>query len=92
MLPQADVVALTGTSLINHTFDGLIRLCRSDALVLLLGPSAPLTPILFEAGVNAVSGTLVTDPERVLRSVGQGATFRQIKRAGGLRLLTLVES
>lgn len=92
MLPQADVVALTGTSLINHTFDGLIRLCRSDAFVLLLGPSAPLTPILFEAGVNAVSGTLVTDPERVLRSVGQGATFRQIKRAGGLRLLTLVES
>ena len=27
-----------------------------------------------------MSGTRVTDPERVLRSVGQGAIFRQIKR------------
>jgi uncharacterized protein (DUF4213/DUF364 family) len=89
ILPQADVVALTGTSLINHTFDGLIRLCRPDAFVLVLGASAPLSPVLFEVGVDAVSGTLVTDPEQVQRSVGQGATFRQIKRAGGLRLLTL---
>ncbi len=89
VLAQADVVALTGTSLINHTFDDLIRHCRSDAFVLLLGPSAPLTPLLFEHGVNAVSGTLVTDSERVLRSLTQGATFRQIKRAGGLSLLTI---
>lgn len=89
VLPQADVVALTGTSLINHTFEDLIRLCRPDAFVLLLGPSAPLTPVLFESGVDMVAGTLVTQPERVLRSVSQGATFRQIKRAGGLRLLTL---
>ena len=92
VLPQADVIALTGTSLINHTFDGLIRLCRPDAFVLLLGPSAPLSSVVFDAGVDGVSGTLVTDPERVLRSVGQGATFRQIKRAGGLRLLTYVKS
>ncbi len=88
LLPQADVVALTGTSLINHTFGELMALCRPDAFILLLGPSAPLTPVMFDAGVDGVSGTYVTDPERVLRSVEQGATFRQIKRAGGLRLLT----
>ena len=88
ILPQADVVALTGTSLINHTFDDLIRLCRSDAFVLLLGATAPLSPLLFETGVDAVSGTRVIDPPQVLRSVSQGATFRQIKRGGGLRLLT----
>lgn len=91
VLPQADVVALTGTLLINHTFDDLIRLCRPDAFALVLGPSTPLSPVLFDTGVDALSGTLVTEPQRVLRSVGQGATFRQIKRAGGLRLLTLVK-
>jgi uncharacterized protein (DUF4213/DUF364 family) len=91
VLPQADVVALTGTSLINHTFDDLIGLCRPDAFVLLLGPSTPLSPVLFEAGVNALSGTRVDDTEQVLFSVGQGATFRQIKRRGGLRLLTWVK-
>ena len=90
VLPQADVVALTGTSLLNHTFDDLIRLCRPDAFVLILGPSAPLSPVLFDAGVDGISGTVVTDPERVLTSLAQGATFRQIKRTGGLRLLTMV--
>ena len=91
VLPQADVVALTGTSLLNHTFDGLIGLCRPDVFVLLLGPSTPLSPVLFGAGVNALSGTRVDDAEQVLFSVGQGATFRQIKRRGGLRLLTWVK-
>jgi uncharacterized protein (DUF4213/DUF364 family) len=89
LLPQADVVALTGTSLINHTFDGLISLCRPDAFVLLLGPSTPLTPVLFDAGASAISGTRVVDLERVLCAAEQGATFRQIKRGGGVRLLTM---
>jgi uncharacterized protein (DUF4213/DUF364 family) len=88
VLPRADVVALTGTSLLNHTFDELIGMCRPGAYVLLLGPSVPFSPLLLQRGVDALSGTRVTDPERVLVSVGQGATFRQIKRFGGLRLLT----
>ena len=90
VLPQADVVALTGTSLVNHTFEELVGLCRRDAFVLLLGPSTPLSPVMFEAGLDALSGTVVDDVEQVLLSVGQGATFRQIKRRGGLRLLTWV--
>jgi uncharacterized protein (DUF4213/DUF364 family) len=91
VLPQADVVALTGTSLLNHTFDDLRALCRPEAFVLLLGPSVPMVPLLFELGMDALSGTVVDDPARVLLSVGQGASFRQIKRGGGLRLLTWVK-
>jgi uncharacterized protein (DUF4213/DUF364 family) len=87
VLPQADVVALTGTSLINHTFEDLIHLCRPDAFVMLLGASAPLSPVLFEYPVNAVSGTRVVDIPAVLGAVTQGATFRQIS---GKRLLTMM--
>jgi hypothetical protein len=43
-------------------------------------------------GIDAVSGTLVENPDQVLRTVSQGATFRQIKRGGGLRLLTWVRA
>jgi uncharacterized protein (DUF4213/DUF364 family) len=87
VLPQADVVALTGTSLTNHTFDGLIALCRPDAFVILLGGSAPLSPVLFDHRVDAVAGTLVVDVPAALRTVGQGATFPQIQ---GKRLLTMM--
>ncbi|MBL7065519.1 MAG: DUF364 domain-containing protein [Anaerolineae bacterium] len=86
VLPQADVVALTGTSLINHTFDDLVGLCRPDAFVILLGGSAPLTPVLFDRGVDAISGTRVVDVPAALQAVGQGATYRQIP---GKRLLTM---
>jgi uncharacterized protein (DUF4213/DUF364 family) len=87
VLPQADVVALTGTSLLNHTFDELVGLCRPEAFVVLLGASAPLSPLLFRHGVDAISGTRVVDVAQVLRAVGQGATFRQIP---GKRLLTMM--
>lgn len=87
VLPQADVVALTGTSLLNHTFDDLVSLCRPEAFVVLLGASAPLSPVLLERGVAAVSGTKVVDVPAVLRAVGEGATFREIP---GKRLLTMM--
>jgi hypothetical protein len=87
VLPQADVIALSGTSLINHTFDHLIGLCRPEAFVILLGSSAPLTPVLFDCRVDAVAGTRVVDVPVALQAVGQGATFRQIP---GKRLLTMM--
>ena len=89
IIPQADVVAITGTSLINHTFEGLIGLCRPEAFVLVLGPTTPLSPVIFDYGVDVISGTLVTDTETVLRYISQGASFRQVKRGKGVKLLTL---
>jgi len=87
VLPSADVVAITGTSLLNGTFGSLMALCRPDAYVLLLGATTPLSPILFRAGVAALSGTQVADPDVVRAAVLQGATFRQIP---GKRLLTML--
>ncbi len=88
IIPQADVVAITSLTLMNRTFDGLIRLRGPDALVLLLGPTTPLSPILFDYGVDIISGTVVEDVDAVLHTVGQGGNFRQVHRAG-VRLVTL---
>jgi uncharacterized protein len=88
LLPQADVVAITGTTLVNHTLDNLLRLCQPQATVMLLGPSTPLSPVLFDYGVNILSGARVVDEAAVLRTVGQGASFRQVE---GVKLLTLVK-
>jgi uncharacterized protein (DUF4213/DUF364 family) len=88
VIPQADVVAITGTTLINHTLEGLLALCRPEALILVLGPSTPLSPILFDYGIHILSGAVVEDPEAVLRAVSQGANFRQVHRQG-VRLVTI---
>ncbi|HEY88305.1 MAG TPA: DUF364 domain-containing protein [Thermoflexia bacterium] len=86
ILPQADVIALTGTSLLNHTFDELIALCRPEAYVVLLGGTTPLSPVFFRYGVDAVAGTRIVDAGAALTAISQGATFKQI---GGKLLLTL---
>jgi uncharacterized protein (DUF4213/DUF364 family) len=88
VIPEADIVAITGMTFINRTLDHLIELCSKKALVLILGPSTPLSPILFDYGVGLLSGSVVTDIGQVLRTIGQGANFRQVHRAGVL-LVTL---
>lgn len=87
VLPGADIVAITGSTLINHTFDGLLDLCAPHALIMVLGPSTPLSPVLFDRGVHILSGVQVVDSEATLRSISQGATFQQVQ---GARLVTLL--
>jgi uncharacterized protein (DUF4213/DUF364 family) len=88
VIPRADVVAITGTTLINHSFEGLMALCRQRTLVLVLGPSTPLSPVLFDHGVDILSGSVVEDVGSVLWAVSQGANFRQVHRQG-VRLVTM---
>jgi uncharacterized protein (DUF4213/DUF364 family) len=85
-LPKADVVGISGMTFTNHSLEGLLRLCNPGAYVVILGDTTPLSSILFDYGISAISGTRVIEPEIVLRYVCQGATFRQIK---GKRLLTM---
>ncbi len=88
VVPQADVLAITGTSLINRTFEKLMALRHPQALVLVLGPSTPLSPLLFDYGVDLLSGSVVEDVDAVLQAVSQGANFRQVRRQG-VRLVTM---
>jgi uncharacterized protein (DUF4213/DUF364 family) len=88
ILPQADVVAITSMTLLNSTFQDLLALCSPEALVMLLGPSTPLSPILFDHGIDLLSGSVVTAIEPVLRAIKQGGNFRQVHRAG-VRLVTM---
>ena len=79
IIPQADIIAITGVTLINHTFDDLMAMCRPDTYVVMLGGSTPLSPLLFDYGVGVVGGTVVDDPAQAMADVEGGATFRQIK-------------
>jgi len=87
ILPQCEVVGITGTSFINHTLEGLLTLCKG-AYVLMIGPTSPISPILFDHGIDAICGTKVIDEEKVIRSISEGATFKEVT---GVRLLTLTK-
>jgi len=87
LIPRADVVGITGTAFTNHTIEHLLELCSPKAYVVVLGDTTPLSPVLFDYGINAISGTKVIDSQLALRCVSEGATYRQIK---GIKKLTMI--
>lgn len=87
VLPQAEVVGLTGTSFINHTVDRLLELSK-NSFVVIVGPSTPLSPILFDYGVDVLAGVKVVEPDKTIRSISQGAIFSQVE---GVRLVTMAK-
>ena len=54
----------------------------------LVGPTSPLSPILFDHGIDAICGSKVIDVEKVTRSISEGATFKEIT---GVKLLTMAK-
>jgi uncharacterized protein len=89
ILADAEVVALTSMTIHNHTLPELCRLCAPESLHILLGPSTPLTPVLYDYGFDILCGSVVTDIDAVLRVIAHAGNFRQIHRAG-VRTVTMV--
>jgi uncharacterized protein (DUF4213/DUF364 family) len=88
VLPKADVVAITSMTLINHTLENLLNLCSPEAFVIILGPSTPLSRVLFSYGADLLAGSIVDEVEPVLQTVAQGGDFPQVRRAG-VRLVSM---
>jgi uncharacterized protein (DUF4213/DUF364 family) len=91
ILPNMDVVAISGTTLINNTLDGLLRLCAPQALIIILGPSTILSPEMFKYGIDLLCGAIVEDIPSVIKTVRQGGNFQQVHRAG-VRLVSIKRS
>lgn len=81
-LPGAQVVVITAMTLINHTLEALLEYCSSQASVLLIGPSTPLSTRLFEFGIDILCGIEVIAIDPVLRVISQGGNFHQVHQAG----------
>ncbi len=88
LLARADVVAVTGTSLINHTFDRILANSQPGSFKIMLGPSTPLSPILFDFGLDVVGGALVEKDATVLTMVEKGTPFRGLK---GVRTVVMAK-
>lgn len=68
ILPEQDYVFITGTTLANKTLPRLLTLSRG-AKVIMAGPSVPLTPILFDYGVDVLAGAMVLDNQALWDTV-----------------------
>lgn len=75
ILPRCTVVVMTGATIVNHTFQGLLEKCRAARHVLFLGPTASMIPEpLFDHGVTLLGGIKVYDADRMIRVIGEGGS------------------
>lgn len=75
VLPFADVVLITGTTLLNDTLEHLLALCRPAARVVVVGPTVGLLPdALLRRGVDVLGGIRVTAPDAFLDVLSEGGS------------------
>jgi len=84
-LPESDVVVITGQTITNNTIGGVLRLAEK-AFKIMLGPSTPLSPVLYDYGINVLGGVRVRNGPLVKKYILQGAHFRQLP---GIELITM---
>lgn len=70
LLPDCDVVLITGSASVNKTMPRLLELSRRAEIVI-TGPTVPLCPALLELGVRRLNGSVVLDRDGLLARIVQ---------------------
>ena len=74
-IPDADLVVITGVTVLNDTLPDLLQLVKPGAQVVVTGPTASMLPdVFFTHGVTMMGGVLVTKPDEVLDCISEGGS------------------
>lgn len=78
-LRDADVLISTGTVFSNGSIDNMSAKLKSNARLYVIGPSAPLAPVLFDwiPALQGIFGSVVKTKE-ILPKINSGAGTRQL--------------
>ena len=71
----ADVLIVTGVTLVNHTLEPILKAARPDAEIAVIGPTAGMLPeAIFERGARVVGGVWVKKPDELLDVLAAGGS------------------
>ncbi len=75
VVPEADVLLVTGTTLINDTLEHLLSLARPAARVTMVGPTVSLLPDAFlRRGADVLGSVRITAPDEFLDMLAEGGS------------------
>ncbi|MFZ4702145.1 MAG: Rossmann-like domain-containing protein [Candidatus Methylumidiphilus sp.] len=88
LLPEAEWVFLTASSIPNKTFPRLAEL-STHATTVLMGPTTPWLPDLHHFGIDYLAGVEITDPNSAKATVSEGGGVRLFDQAVRYRVAAL---
>ncbi len=75
VVPGADVLLITGSTLLNATLEDLLALARPDARVTIVGPTVGMLPDAFLArGADVLGCVRITEPDAFLDVLAEGGS------------------
>jgi uncharacterized protein (DUF4213/DUF364 family) len=75
VVPQADVILITGTTLLNDTLDDILAAARPNACKVVVGPTVGLVPDAYlRRGCNILGSIRVTDADKFLDVLAEGGS------------------
>ena len=75
VLAKADVLIITGVTLVNHTLEDILEYARPGAEIAIMGPTASMLPEpMFERGVRVMGGVWVKNPDQLLDVLASGGS------------------
>lgn len=88
LIPKADWVFLSASSLVNKTFPRLAELAMS-AKTVLMGPTVPWLPELYSFGIDYLAGVEVIDEQILYQTASEGGGVRIFETAVRYNVLAL---
>jgi len=75
LIPQGNILIITGVTLVNHTLEPILKLARNARDVVIVGPTASVYPEpLFKRGVTVLGGVRVTDAAKMIHLIGEAGS------------------
>jgi len=89
ILRDAEIVFITGLTLLNGTFLEVLDRTPRAKYRILLGRTVPFCPLFFEYGIHLIGSTLVADAPLALRYCQHGGTSVRQAPPGALRRVNI---
>jgi len=80
-LPKCDLVIISGTTIVNKTLERLLEI--SNGYTMVIGPTTPLSSVLFEFGADIIAGVIAnannSHKNNLLNIISQGGGTRDFQ-------------
>ena len=75
LIPKADILIITGVTLVNHTLEPILGLAGNARDIVVVGPTASCYPEpLFKRGVTVLGGVRITDAPKMIHLIGEAGS------------------